>query len=220
MLNHSLSLLALVICFSFQAQQFTLPELKYKYADLEPTIDSITMRIHYSKHHAGYLKKLNTELGNTNSKTIEEICASISTQSNSIRNNAGGFFNHTLFWEILSPTPSLKPSLELDKVIINQYGSLDALKTLLETKGSGLFGSGWVWLIVTPNKELAVCTTINQDNPIMDIGEVKGTPILAIDVWEHAYYLKYQNKRSDYLHSLWNIIDWKTISEKYNKAIQ
>lgn len=220
MTRRFISILFLAFCFSTTAQQFTLPGLKFKYSDLEPTIDSVTMRVHYSKHHAGYLKKLNAELPTSNTKSIEEICKSISTYSTSIRNNAGGYYNHSLFWEILSPKPNTKPSPEFEAEINKHFGSVEKLKSLLENKGSGLFGSGWVWLIVTPNKELVVCTTINQDNPLMDINEVKGIPILAIDVWEHAYYLNYQNKRSDYLHSLWEIIDWSIISEKFTKALQ
>ncbi len=214
-------LIASVILSNFlQAQNFSLPKLAYSYSSLEPTIDSVTMRIHYSKHHQAYISNLNKAIGTSNTKSLTEILNSISTQSAVVRNNAGGHYNHTLFWELLSPTPSKTPSSELLNQINKQYGSLDSLQKSITMVGTSLFGSGWVWLIVTPTNELKITTTSNQDNPLMDLVVDKGTPILAIDVWEHAYYLKYQNKRADYLKNIWNVIDWKAVSDKYTSALK
>lgn len=213
-------LLALFITNIVSAQTFTLPSLSYAYNALEPTIDSVTMRIHHSKHHQAYVTNLNKALGATNTKSLAEILAGASSQPAVVRNNAGGHYNHTLFWEILSPTPIKTPSAELLSQITKQYTSLDSLQKMITVSGTGLFGSGWVWLIVTPTNELKITTTVNQDNPLMDIVTDKGTPILAIDVWEHAYYLKYQNKRADYLKNIWKVIDWKAVSEKYTATLK
>ena len=206
---------AILVTHFISAQNFSLPKLAYNYTALEPTIDSVTMRIHYSKHHQAYITNLNKALGTSNTKSLIELLTSVSTQPAVVRNNAGGHYNHTLFWELLSPTPSKTPSPELLNQITKQYGSLDSLQKTLSATGASLFGSGWVWLIVTPDKTLKITTTSNQDNPLMDVVTDKGTPILAIDVWEHAYYLKYQNKRADYLKNIWNVIDWKAVSDKY-----
>ena len=200
--------------------QHILPKLGYSYSSLEPYIDSITMRIHYSKHHQAYVTNLNKALGSDQSKSLEELFKSISSSSPAIRNNGGGHYNHTLFWELLSPNPTKNPNAELSNQINKQFGSQDSLQRLISANAISLFGSGWVWLIVTPNKELKVTTTSNQDNPLMDVVKESGIPILAIDVWEHAYYLKYQNKRADYLKNIWNVIDWKVVSEKYINAIK
>ena len=200
--------------------QHTLPKLNYSYSSLEPYVDSITMRIHYSKHHQAYVTNLNKALGGDQTKTLEELFKSISTSSPAVRNNGGGHYNHSLFWELLSPSPSKVPSIELVNQINKQFGSQDSLQRLISANATSLFGSGWVWLIVTPNKELKVTTTSNQDNPLMDVIKENGIPILAIDVWEHAYYLKYQNKRADYLKNIWNVIDWNVVSEKYVNAIK
>ena len=213
-------LLALILTNVISAQTFTLPKLAYSYNQLEPTIDSVTMRIHYSKHHQAYITNLNKALGTSNTKSLVEILSTISTQAAVVRNNAGGHYNHTLFWEVLSPTPSKTPNEVLLAQIKKQFGSLDSLQKSMTLAGTGLFGSGWVWLIVTPTNELKITTTSNQDNPLMDIVTDKGTPILAIDVWEHAYYLKYQNKRADYLKNIWNVIDWKAVSEKYTATLK
>jgi Fe-Mn family superoxide dismutase len=202
------------------AQTFTLPKLSYAYTALEPTIDSVTMRIHYSKHHQTYINNLNKAIGTSNTKSLTELLNTVSTQPAVVRNNAGGHFNHTLFWELLSPTPSKTPSIELSAQITKQFVSLDSLQKTITATGTSLFGSGWVWLIVTPTKELKITTTSNQDNPLMDLVTDKGTPILAIDVWEHAYYLKYQNKRADYLKNIWNVIDWKAVSDKYAATLK
>lgn len=214
-------LIASVILSNFlSAQNFTLPKLPYAYTALEPTIDSVTMRIHYTKHHQAYINNLNKAIGTTNTKSLTELLNTASTQPAVVRNNAGGHFNHTLFWELLSPTPSKTTSSELSAQITKQFGSLDSLQKTITATGTSLFGSGWVWLIVTPTNELKITTTSNQDNPLMDLVTDKGTPILAIDVWEHAYYLKYQNKRADYLKNIWNVIDWKAVSDKYAATLK
>lgn len=214
-------LITSVILSNFlSAQNFTLPKLSYAYTALEPTIDSVTMRIHYSKHHQAYINNLNKAIGTSNTKSLTELLNTVSTQPAVVRNNAGGHFNHTLFWELLSPTPSKTPSIELSAQITKQFVSLDSLQKTITATGTSLFGSGWVWLIVTPTNDLKITTTSNQDNPLMDLVTDKGTPILAIDVWEHAYYLKYQNKRADYLKNIWNVIDWKAVSDKYAATLK
>lgn len=201
--------------------QFSLPQLPYAYNALEPVIDAQTMEIHHSKHHAAYVNNLNNALkGNAGSElSIDDINKNISKYSMAVRNNGGGHFNHSLFWSILSAEKNTMPNAGLRKAIEKQFTSVDSLKKLINTAASTRFGSGWAWLIVTPDYKLAVCSTPNQDNPLMDIAEVKGTPILGIDVWEHAYYLKYQNKRGDYLGAIWNLIDWGVVSEKYISAL-
>ena len=214
-------LIVCLILFSITIKaQHIVPKLGYSYSALEPYIDSVTMRIHYSKHHQAYVTNLNKALGSDQTKTLEELFKSISTSSPAVRNNGGGHYNHTLFWELLSPNPLKTPSIELVNQINKQFGSQDSLQRLINANATSLFGSGWVWLIVTPSKELKVTTTSNQDNPLMDVVKENGIPILAIDVWEHAYYLKHQNKRADYLKNIWNVIDWKVVSEKYINAIK
>jgi Fe-Mn family superoxide dismutase len=200
---------------------FELPKLGFEYNALEPFIDAQTMEIHYSKHHQSYVSNLNKKLNEIHSEKlkIENLLMSISTKSEIIRNNAGGHYNHSLFWEILSPIKNTIPNEELLKQINQTFVSLDSLKILLNKAASSRFGSGWAWLIVTPDKKLQVCSTANQDNPLMDINPERGIPILAIDVWEHAYYLKYQNKRGDYLNAIWNVINWEIVSKKYLEAI-
>jgi len=216
--NQILSVL-LLICVSVSAQFIQKP-LPYNYNALEPFIDAQTMEIHYSKHHAAYVKNLNTAVVGTDAEkmSITDIFATISKLSPAIRNNAGGHFNHEFFWTILTPEKNTKPSAELDKAINETFGSLENLKDKLNTAGTSRFGSGWVWLYVGQDGKLAICTTANQDNPLMDIAENKGMPILAIDVWEHAYYLKYQNKRADYLTAIWNVINWNEVSNYYKTA--
>ena len=179
------------------------------------------MEIHYTKHAAGYVSNLNKAIAGTalEKESLEKILSGISKQSSAVRNNAGGHYNHELFWTILSPNKNTQPSEQLTKAINTTFGSIDALKEALSKEAAGRFGSGWAWLIVTPEKKLVITSTPNQDNPLMDIAEVKGTPILGIDVWEHAYYLKYQNKRADYLSALWSIVNWETVSNRYATAI-
>lgn len=197
----------------------TLPALGYAFDALEPHIDALTMQIHHDRHHQAYVDNLNKALAGTDGegKSLEELIANISKYPAAVRNNGGGHWNHTLFWEILGPSGS-QPSGALADAINAAFGSLDALKEKMNTAGTTRFGSGWAWLIVKDGK-LDVCSTPNQDNPLMDIAEVKGTPILGIDVWEHAYYLKYQNKRPDYLGAIWNVINWDAVAAKYNAAL-
>jgi superoxide dismutase len=178
------------------------------------------MEIHYSKHHAAYVKNLNAALTGTAAEklSLNEIFAKVSTLSPAVRNNAGGHFNHELFWSVLTPEKNTKMSTELENAINDTFGSLDKLKEKLNAAGASRFGSGWAWLVVTKEGKLVVTSTANQDNPLMDVAEVKGTPIFGIDVWEHAYYLKYQNKRADYLSALWNVVNWTEISNRYKAA--
>ena len=210
-------LLLLTISVSAQFSQKPLP---FAYTDLEPFIDAQTMEIHYSKHHAAYVKNLNAAIIGTGAAkmSITEIFSNVSKLSPAIRNNAGGHYNHELFWSLLTPIKNTKPSTELEKAITDTFGSLDALKEKINAAATSRFGSGWAWLSVDKNNKLVVSSTPNQDNPLMDVAETKGTPILGIDVWEHAYYLKYQNKRADYLTSIWNVINWNEVSENYKLA--
>ncbi len=197
----------------------TLAPLPYAYDALEPHIDTLTMQIHHDKHHQAYVDNLNKALAGTDgeNKSLEELMAGISAYPAAVRNNGGGHYNHSLFWEILG-APGTQPSGDLLAAINETFGSLDALIEKMSTAGATRFGSGWSWLLVSGGK-LAVCSTPNQDNPLMDIAEVKGTPILGIDVWEHAYYLKYQNKRPDYLKAIWNVINWDVVAARYKAAL-
>lgn len=202
-------------------QKYTLPTLPYSYNALEKYIDAATMEIHHSKHHQAYVNNLNKAITGTNyeNMALEELMIKASLLPDGIRNNAGGHYNHSLFWNILTPNEKTQPKLELANAINENFKSLDSLKKLLNQAASTRFGSGWAWLVLTPEKKLAVTSTGNQDNPIMDVAPVRGIPLLGIDVWEHAYYLKYQNKRGDYLSAIWNIIDWNKVSENYDKAL-
>lgn len=197
---------------------FTLPPLPYAYNALEPHIDEQTMKIHHDKHHQGYVDNLNKAIAGTDNehKSLEELLANAGKLPAGVRNNAGGHWNHSFFWEILSANGG-SPSGSLADAIKNAFGSLDELKAKFIAAGAGRFGSGWAWLIVKDGK-LEVTSTPNQDNPLMDVADVKGTPILGVDVWEHAYYLKYQNKRGDYLSAIWNIINWNKVQENFDKA--
>lgn len=199
---------------------FTLPQLPYAPEALEPHIDAQTMQIHHGKHHQAYVDNLNKAIAGTphENKTIEELVASAGTISPAVRNNGGGHWNHSFFWNILGPNGG-QPSGKLAEAINSSFGSLDGLKEKVNAAGATRFGSGWAWLIVKDGK-LEVTSTPNQDNPLMDVAEVKGTPILGIDVWEHAYYLKYQNKRPDYLAAIWNVIDWSKVEAHYNNAVK
>lgn len=194
-----------------------LPALPYAPDALEPHIDAQTMEIHHGKHHKAYVDNLNKALDGTDGagKSLEELMASISSYSTAVRNNGGGHYNHSLFWSILSPRPSA-PSASMEAEIKETFGSLDGLKEKINAAGASRFGSGWAWLI-RQNGNLVVCSTPNQDNPLMDVAEEKGIPLIGIDVWEHAYYLKYQNRRPDYLQAIWNLIDWAAV-EKRDKA--
>jgi Fe-Mn family superoxide dismutase len=198
---------------------FTLPPLPYAFNALEPHIDAQTMQIHHDKHHQAYVDNLNKAIagGEHENKSLEELVASAGKISPAVRNNGGGHWNHSFFWEILGPNAGGQPSGKLADAINQTFGSLDALKEKVNTAGATRFGSGWAWLIVKDGK-LEVTSTPNQDNPLMDVAEVKGTPVLGIDVWEHAYYLKYQNKRPDYLKEIWNAINWNKVAEHFEKA--
>ena len=205
---------------TFATAQFKQSPLPYAYNALEGSIDAETMEIHYTKHAAGYVTNLNKAIAGTplEKESITKILSHISKETPAVRNNAGGHYNHELFWTVLTPEKNTKPSAKLAKAITESFGSLDALKEKLSKAGADRFGSGWAWLVVTADKKLAVTSSGNQDNPLMDIAEVKGTPILGIDVWEHAYYLKYQNKRADYLTAFWNVTNWKEVSKRYEEA--
>jgi Fe-Mn family superoxide dismutase len=200
---------------------FTLPALSYATDALEPHIDKATMEIHHGKHHQAYVTNLNKALeGKPEADAkIEDIIKNISKFAPAVRNNGGGHYNHSLFWTLLSPSGGGEPTGALAAAIASTFGSFADFKTKVQEAGATRFGSGWAWLIVTADKKLAVTSTPNQDNPLMDIAEVKGTPVLGIDVWEHAYYLKYQNRRPDYLAAIWNVINWAHVSELYTKAI-
>jgi Fe-Mn family superoxide dismutase len=201
---------------------FELKALPYANNALEPHIDATTMEIHHDRHHNAYVTNLNAAIKDSewDSKTIEEILANISKVAPAVRNNGGGHFNHDLFWSIMGPNAGGNPTGDLAAAIDKTFGSFDELKKQVSASGATRFGSGWAWLIVKADKTLAVCSTPNQDNPLMDIAEVKGTPILGIDVWEHAYYLKYQNKRPDYLAAIWNVINWNAVADRYAKAVK
>jgi superoxide dismutase, Fe-Mn family len=198
---------------------FTLPPLPYAFNALEPHIDAQTMQIHHDKHHQAYVDNLNKAIAGTENenKSLEELVASAGKISPAVRNNGGGHWNHSFFWEILGPNAGGQPSGKLADAINQTFGSFDALKEKVNTAGATRFGSGWAWLIVKDGK-LEVSSTPNQDNPLMDVAEVKGTPILGIDVWEHAYYLKYQNRRPEYLTNIWNAINWTKVAEHFDKA--
>lgn len=196
----------------------TLPVLAYAYNALEPHIDAMTMEIHHSKHHQAYVTNFNKAMldGKVQPITFIEMIKNISKYSAAIRNNGGGHWNHSFFWEILSPKKTT-PSAKLLAMITKDFGSLEKLQTEFNTAATSRFGSGWAWLI-TQNGKLKVSSTPNQDNPLMDVAEVKGTPILALDVWEHAYYLKYQNKRADYAKAFWNLVNWEQVEKNLNNA--
>ncbi len=194
---------------------FTLAALPYAYEALEPHIDTLTMQIHHDKHHQAYVDNLNKAVAGTDNETksLEELVAKAGSISPAVRNNGGGHWNHTFFWESLAGNAAGKPSGKLAEAIDAAFGSFDAFKEKFSQAGMTRFGSGWAWLIIKDGK-LEVSSTPNQDNPLMDVAEVKGTPILGADVWEHAYYLKYQNKRADYLAAFWNVVNWDKVAER------
>ena len=195
---------------------FELPKLNYDYAALEPHIDARTMEIHHTKHHGAYTSNLNTALQGTawEGKTIEEIMAGISGLPVAVRNNGGGYYNHNLYWEILAPGGSKEPKGALLDALNDSFGSVAGFKEAFVKAALTRFGSGWAWLLQSDNK-LVVSSTPNQDNPLMDVAEVKGTPILGIDVWEHAYYLNYHNRRPDYVEAFWNLINWDEVTRRF-----
>ena len=198
---------------------FELPSLKYSYDALEPHIDSKTMEIHHGKHHAGYTNNLNNAIKDSDleGKSIEEILSNLNLDNSAVRNNGGGYYNHCLFWNILSPSGGGEPAGALSDAISNSFGSFDEFKTLFSKAAATRFGSGWAWLCVHPGGKLEICSTANQDNPLMKGIGCGGTPILALDVWEHAYYLNYQNKRPDYIAGFFNVVDWSAVSALFDQ---
>jgi superoxide dismutase, Fe-Mn family len=198
--------------------EFVLPKLSFAYDGLEPYMDAKTVEIHYSKHHAAYAEKFNAavkEAGLTG-KTAREILSNVSKYPDAVRNNGGGFYNHKLFWKMLAPATGQQPSKELADALIAEFGSMEAFKEKFNTAAKSVFGSGWAWLIFADNK-LKIITTPNQDSPVMDMSTDKGLPLLCIDVWEHAYYLKYQNRRADFIDVFWNIVNWEFVSQRYDQ---
>jgi superoxide dismutase, Fe-Mn family len=200
---------------------FVLDPLPYANDALEPHFDAMTMEIHHDRHHNAYVTNLNAAVAGTDAegKTIEDLMASISTLPTAVRNNGGGHWNHTFFWNILAPNAGGLPVGTLATAIDSTFGSYDNLKAEFKKAAIGRFGSGWAWLIVKEDGSIAVTSTPNQDNPLMDVAEAKGTPILGLDVWEHAYYLKYQNKRPDYIDAFWNVVDWNGAEARYKAAV-
>ncbi|MDZ4839797.1 MAG: superoxide dismutase [Bacteroidota bacterium] len=198
---------------------FTLPELPYDKAALEPHIDAMTMEIHHGRHHKAYVDNLNKALEGKpeNNEDIEALMGKVSTLGAPVRNNGGGHYNHSLFWKLLSPNAGGQPVGALAEAITAAFGSFDEFKLQFANAGTTRFGSGWAWLIVQ-NGALKVCSTANQDNPLMDVAEEKGAPVLALDVWEHAYYLHYQNKRPDYIAAFWNVVNWEEANRNYEVA--
>lgn len=198
---------------------FELPKLGYDYAALEPHIDARTMEIHYTKHHQAYVNNLNTAIAGTEweQKSLEDIMANISKLSAAVRNNGGGHYNHTLYWTVMGPNKGGSPKGDLAEAINQTFGSFDTFKEQFTQAGMTRFGSGWAWLVKAGN-ELKITSTPNQDNPLMDIAEVKGLPLLGADVWEHAYYLKYQNRRNEYLAAFWNVVNWDEVERRFKRT--
>lgn len=213
--------LSAVFAAQFAFAQFKQTPLPYAYNALEGSVDAQTMEIHYSKHAAAYVANLNKAIAGTpqEKQTLFQILSNVSKLTPAVRNNAGGHYNHELFWTVLTPVKNTQPSEKLAKAIKETFGGMDAFKEKISKAGADRFGSGWAWLAVDKNGKLFVSSTPNQDNPLMDVVEEKGTPILGIDVWEHAYYLKYQNKRADYLNAIWNVLNWKEVSRRYDEAV-
>jgi len=199
---------------------FLQPELGYAFDALEPYIDTMTMELHYGKHHAGYTKKFNAALESENllSTDIYEIFGNISKYGSGIRNNGGGYFNHNLYWKFMSPDGGGTPAGKLAEAIDAEFGSFEEFKSLFSATAGSQFGSGWGWLLLDQEGKLRVTSTPNQDNPLMDVSEVRGTPLLNVDVWEHAYYLNYQNMRMSYLDAYWNVVDWNFVGALYEEA--
>jgi Fe-Mn family superoxide dismutase len=198
--------------------KFELPGLSYSYDALEPSIDKLTMEIHHTKHHAAYIAKLNgaVEGSELEGKTLEDLIKNVSKHSPAVRNNGGGHFNHTLFWNIMGQGGG-EPEGALADAIKSSFNSFDEFKAKFSDAGATRFGSGWAWLVVQ-NGKLAIGSTPNQDNPLMDVSDFKGTPILGLDVWEHAYYLKYQNRRPEYIENWWNVVNWQEVAKRFSEA--
>jgi len=200
----------------------TLPALPYSYDALEPHIDKMTMEIHHTKHHQAYINNLNAAIAGTEMENmkLEDIFKNMGKYPVSVRNNGGGHYNHSLFWSVMSPDGGGKPSGKLMEAIEKKYSSFENFQKEFNQAAATRFGSGWAWLSVSQSGEIQVSSTPNQDNPLMDVAEVKGTPIMGIDVWEHAYYLKYQNRRPDYIGAFWNVINWKEVEKRYAALVK
>ncbi len=198
---------------------FLLPRLEYDYHALEPYIDGVTMEVHHKKHHAAYIEKFNNAIQGTEleNKPVKDIFAHVSQYSKTVRDNGGGYYNHSLFWKILSPYPNGIEDVQLSDAIVKYFGTLENLEEEFTENALKRFGSGWAWLIKKNDGQLIITSTPNQDNPLMDVVPIKGTPLLCLDVWEHAYYLKYQNNRAAYVEAFWNVVNWQKVAELYNK---
>lgn len=201
---------------------YNFPELPYAFNALEPHIDAMTMEIHYTKHHKTYFDKFVAAIKDTalNGSPLEEIFTQVSKLPMPVRNHGGGLYNHTLFWESMSPKGGGMPAGKLANAIASQYGSFEEFKTKFNDAAANRFGSGWAWLCVKADKSLCVCSSANQDNPLMDISDCTGTPILGLDVWEHAYYLKFQNRRPDYISAFWNVVNWEVVQARYDSLVK
>ena len=199
---------------------FELPELKYSFDALEPHIDARTMQIHHGKHHAGYTSKLNAAIEGTEleGKNIESLLSELDLSNTAVRNNGGGYYNHCLFWDIMSPNGGGSPSGKIHDAILNSFGSFESFKAKFSTAAGTRFGSGWAWLCAEKDGSLEICSSANQDNPLMRGIGCDGHPIMGIDVWEHAYYLNYQNRRPDYVEAFFNVVDWHKVEENFDKA--
>jgi Fe-Mn family superoxide dismutase len=200
---------------------FELPALPYAFDALEPSIDAMTMEIHHGKHHAAYVAKLNDAVKGSDleNMSLDNLMSVIGKSSPAVRNNGGGHYNHTLFWTIMSPNGGGSPTGDLAAAMNDKFGSFDDFKSTFSNAAATRFGSGWAWLCVDKKSDLCVCSTPNQDNPMMDIAECPGTPILGLDVWEHAYYLKYQNRRPDYISAFWDVVNWEEVARRYSEAL-
>lgn len=201
---------------------FTLPDLPYAHNALEPHVDTRTMEIHHGKHHAAYVNNLNAALQGTEheGKNLEDLFAMMSKLPPAVRNNGGGHWNHTMFWEIMGPNGGGAPTSDLASKINKNFGSFEDMQKLFAQAATTRFGSGWAWLCVDENDDLFITSTPNQDNPLMDVADKKGRPILGLDVWEHAYYLHYQNRRPDYITSWWNVVNWEEVGRRYRSAVR
>lgn len=200
----------------------TLPDLPYAYNALEPYVDAQTMEIHHTKHHQAYVNNLNNAISGSDlaNKSLEEIFATMSQHPVAVRNNGGGHWNHSFFWQVMKANGGGKPSSKLLSAIESRFGSFDKFQEEFNKAATTRFGSGWAWLLVDKDGKLQVSSTANQDNPLMDVADVKGTPILGLDVWEHAYYLKYQNRRPDYINNFWNVVNWAEVEKRYNALVE
>jgi Fe-Mn family superoxide dismutase len=210
------------LVFGGDEKIFTLPSLPYAYDALEPHMDALTMQIHHSKHHQAYVDKLNDAIkSNPEEKnSLDNILAKVSKLPVAFRNHGGGHYNHSFFWQTMKPGGKQNPSGKLMEAMDSAFHSFDAFREQFAKTASGHFGSGWAWLVVTKDKKLKIGTTPNQDNPLMDVSELKGIPVLGMDLWEHAYYLKYQNKRADYINAWWNVVNWQEVEKRFDAAIK